>query len=435
MIPPNNYYKGDFYRSSALVISLTTHALLYSLSLLLITLSAVFTGFALSKLLPLSVIVIISGIIFYSLFIPFFLMGPTHISKYAKVSHTKFIGLIGRFHRNQFLRLLSNLAIPPEFTTEVELARKFIQQESLPYSITQKHNRCYYMETFINTRILLYCLGSETGSRRTLKNLQSLSSEFIYEQTFQTSERFITFLHNRKVLIGCLYPLMLDTIATNESASKESIARKNRSIEILENLNIPTLAHLPVLEDTTIARLRSKEVILGRIIALTIISARISGLSLADVQIYIKMHSTHIAFSPLEQDFVYSNIANEADASEFSCSYLSIWPLLWALQLVPTSLTSAPPAPKTKFDYSKVFSLITSTSSAELLVNSNLRNLPEILDAADLAYRYHWAAVNEQLTLNANEPPTLPYAVTSAHLKAFNWLISDVDWDSVTTDT
>jgi hypothetical protein len=68
--------------------------------------------------------------------------------------------------------------------------------------------------------------------------------------------------------------------------------------------------------------------------------------------------------------------------------------------------------------------------------DADLRPQSELLSAADLIYRYHWAVVDARL--KGQEPPAgLEGAVVYERHYALNWLIgySGPDWDDISTDT
>ncbi len=70
------------------------------------------------------------------------------------------------------------------------------------------------------------------------------------------------------------------------------------------------------------------------------------------------------------------------------------------------------------------------------LKNASLRAQGEILDAADLVCRYHWAIVNARV--NDREPPSgLDSSVVIERHHALNWLMGymNQEWDDVSTDT
>ena len=64
------------------------------------------------------------------------------------------------------------------------------------------------------------------------------------------------------------------------------------------------------------------------------------------------------------------------------------------------------------------------------------RDPGEILDEADLIYRYHWATRNAEL-YGEPAPAALDRGVVMERHHALNWLIGygDAPWDKVTCDT
>jgi hypothetical protein len=75
-------------------------------------------------------------------------------------------------------------------------------------------------------------------------------------------------------------------------------------------------------------------------------------------------------------------------------------------------------------------------TAAQFVADATLRPVAEVLDEADLIYRYDWAVVDARIN---NKPVPLgvdPGVVQERHY-ALNWLIGymDQDWDDVSTDT
>lgn len=75
-------------------------------------------------------------------------------------------------------------------------------------------------------------------------------------------------------------------------------------------------------------------------------------------------------------------------------------------------------------------------SFADFLSGASLRSKSEILDEADLIYRYNWVCVDSRV--NDKTPPAgLNGGVAYERHRALNWLICylDQEWDDVRTDT
>jgi hypothetical protein len=80
--------------------------------------------------------------------------------------------------------------------------------------------------------------------------------------------------------------------------------------------------------------------------------------------------------------------------------------------------------------------ILKSGSRKELLSKSGIRGKMEILDEADLIYRYHWATRGAELK-GKSPPAGLDPGVVYERHYALNWLIGYMgqEWDDVSTDT
>lgn len=72
----------------------------------------------------------------------------------------------------------------------------------------------------------------------------------------------------------------------------------------------------------------------------------------------------------------------------------------------------------------------------QFIKDAKLRPLNEILDQADLIYRYHWGVVNARLK-KTKAPANLQGGVVKERHYMLNWLIGyqDQKWDEISTDT
>lgn len=75
-------------------------------------------------------------------------------------------------------------------------------------------------------------------------------------------------------------------------------------------------------------------------------------------------------------------------------------------------------------------------SFGQFLSDATLRSKSELLDEADLIYRYNWVCVNSRIK-GESAPAGLNPGVAYERHRALNWLICylDQDWDEVRTDT
>jgi hypothetical protein len=213
--------------------------------------------------------------------------------------------------------------------------------------------------------------------------------------------------------------------------SVEALARKERSIAKLKPKNVPMIQHLPVIEDSESAKKRTKEEIAHRAIALCLVAAKGEGLEQATVQKLIKQYHAQDYFTPAEKKFVENPAPAQQDRTQFSWRYEDYWVMLWTLGYVETL-----DYPEKVCDVPKAVRFLHDSSTEDFIAKAKLRDLSEILDEADLIYRYDWAVVNAHLK-KQNSPAGLDGGVVVERHRALNWLIGymDQEWDDVTTDT
>ena len=114
-----------------------------------------------------------------------------------------------------------------------------------------------------------------------------------------------------------------------------------------------------------------------------------------------------------------------------SWRYESLCVLLWAL-----GYADSLPRPTRECDLDQAVQPVISRRRDTFYREARLRPLGEILDEADMAYRYHWATVEANVRGAAPPAGLSPDVVMERH-HVLNWLIGsgDEEWDDVTTDT
>lgn len=252
---------------------------------------------------------------------------------------------------------------------------------------------------------------------------------------FENHARTVAFL-----FLGVALPTMSQTagerkakIEQHETAtpSVEAAARKTRSMERLKKEGVPSVDHLPVIEDSKECRKRTAEEIAHRAIAVCITAVKGEGLDQATVEALVKNYGADAFFTPEEKAFIKNPSPSHQDRVNFAWRYECAWVLLWALGYVESL-----ERPEKICDVVKLVGIVRDHSTEQLVKDAKLRPLDQLLDEADLIYRYHWATTNARLK-GEDAPAKLEGGVVVERHYALNWLIGymDQEWDDVSTDT
>jgi len=210
--------------------------------------------------------------------------------------------------------------------------------------------------------------------------------------------------------------------------SAEALARKEKSIAKLKQREVPFVQHLPVIEDSQSAKKRTKEEIAHRAIALCLVAARSEAGKVDDL---IARYRAKEFLTPLEKKFAENSDPTQQERVQFNWRYECHWVMLWALGYVEKLDFPSEPC-----DTAKAMKILQGLSTEDFVAKTRLRSLSEILDEADLIYRYHWAVVDARLNGKPTPAGLSPDVVMERHY-ALNWLIGymNQEWDDVTTDT
>lgn len=207
--------------------------------------------------------------------------------------------------------------------------------------------------------------------------------------------------------------------------------RKARSESLLKKYNVPTNKHLPVIEDESNALVRTKEDVATRAMALLIVAVKAEGLEQQMVLELIKGYDLNSALTPDEIAFIHDPSPSQHDKTQFIWRYEAAWVLLWALGYVdelsyPDKICDVPAA----------VTFLQKRTKKEFTADAKLRPISEILDQADLTYRYHWAVVDARVN-GKQSPAKLDSSVVLERHYALNWLIGYMNqaWDDISTDT
>lgn len=213
--------------------------------------------------------------------------------------------------------------------------------------------------------------------------------------------------------------------------SKEASERKVRSMARLRQEGVPTLDRLPTIEDSTEAKTRLADEIARRAIALCLVAIKGEGVDQATVDALVQRYGAETFFSPEETAFIKDPHSTPQDLARFSWRYEDYWVLLWALGYVDTL-----ERPEAQCDVPAATRILKDRTTVQFIRDAKLRPLAAILDEADLAYRYDWAAVNARVK-SQDAPAKLDGGIVQHRHYVFNWLIGYLNqaWDDISTDT
>jgi len=198
---------------------------------------------------------------------------------------------------------------------------------------------------------------------------------------------------------------------------------------------------LPVIEDANEIEMRSVEEIAKRAIA-CLISIQVacdinSGENIEESREFFKgfleRYKVKEELTDNEKEIIFGSPDKQA-VINMAWKYEAYWTLIWALGIVdkleyPSQICDCNFAIRAVADYEDF---------NDFMKTVKLRSIEEILDEADLIYRYNWACVNARIH-GENPPAGLDPGVVFERHWGLNWLIGkgtyNDNWDSVSTDT
>lgn len=212
---------------------------------------------------------------------------------------------------------------------------------------------------------------------------------------------------------------------------QEAEDRKARSIARLQADGVPTIAHLPRIEEIEEARPRAAEEVARRAVALAVVAVFGETNDRDLIKKVIEQLSPGNDFTPKERAFLANSNPTDQERARFSWRYEALNVLLWAIGFIPHL-----DRPDHIVDVPESVGIIRDEGRDGLIAAARLRPLSQLLDEADLIYRMHWAVTDARIN-GRPAPAGLDGAVVFERHYALNWLIGymDQDWDDVTTDT
>lgn len=208
----------------------------------------------------------------------------------------------------------------------------------------------------------------------------------------------------------------------------EAVDRRARSITRLKLEGVPVYEGLPVIETEAEMLRRTGEDVARRALALAVVAIKADAKDQEWTKELVAKFAIREAATPAELAYLEDEAPSPADDAAFSWRYEAMYALLWAIGHVP----SLGP-PEHQIDVPEVLRPLIGMEAGQLLRSAKLRSSPELLDEADLIYRYHWAV--RDAWLNARELDNLDGGVVAERHYALNWLIRNEPWDEVDTPT
>ena len=208
-------------------------------------------------------------------------------------------------------------------------------------------------------------------------------------------------------------------------------ARKTRSIARLEREKVPILPSLPRVEDESEAKVPAKDAVVDRAIALVAVAARGAHAPTEFLKTFAREFNLLPKLSREEKAFWKLAKPSRQKLATFSWRWEALVVLLWALGFVP-KLTR----PEKLVDVQKLVAIVHGKGLKKLRAEAKLRPVKELLDFADLMYRYHWAVRDAQLN-GRPAPARLNPDIVMEWDHAARWLVgySGQKWDDITLDT
>lgn len=317
----------------------------------------------------------------------------------------------------------------------------------------------------INYRIFIFkCENKEKYENKLKdwmnKNIQSSNSKIIDEQEDENDSLSIkTFILDNgkfyKVTYIFEYLIAISGMAINEimsyadyalktveigednRSSIEALNRKMNSISILQQQGIPYIDELPPLPSSYDIVGKTYDEVAKRAIVLCICCNYASDIVSNKKKKYIKESKKF--FNKLLDRYNVKNImtneeqelfekGNHDIAVQISWQFEGCAVLLWTLGLL-----NYLNYPDTLVNPDELTGIVSSCNNySEFVQKCAFRSVEEILDLADLTYRYNWYCVDAQI--EGEEPKINPEIVVERY-RALKWLLTDEKWDKVDINT
>lgn len=219
--------------------------------------------------------------------------------------------------------------------------------------------------------------------------------------------------------------MLMDTL------SEDQIERKFKNEALLNKLQVKVNSKLPAVESEKETVLRTPETIAQRLAVMAFINAFANkAIDSEKTTELLKGHNLWEYVSPNEKELIENPTDEALNNETWRCE--GIWVLLWALNIVDelgnaTDMCDLSGLTEDNYPLKDPAGFIEKYSIS--------RTKAEILDAADLYYRYEWTAVDARL--KGIHPTGINSSIVYERHYALNWLIQyqNQEWDDVSCDS
>ena len=230
-------------------------------------------------------------------------------------------------------------------------------------------------------------------------------------------------------------------LKNEKEESQEDIARKERSIAILEEKNIPYVKHLRASVPESDCKIPNKAEIVHRLICIfsTCVRSEVytcgryenpSEKAKEQYDLLNEQYNIKEWLSPEEKEFIDDPYPDTVRLNNFGWRYECCSVILWALSLIDLK------EPTEICDAAELGNIIWNNDFESLMEKAVLRSKDELLDMQDLVLRYNWACVDARI--NRKEISQLNEGIIYEWHYALNWLVGAygvTQWDDVQTHT
>jgi len=172
-----------------------------------------------------------------------------------------------------------------------------------------------------------------------------------------------------------------------------------------------------VTADSSVAKIRSKEQIAQRAIAVCLTALKAERTDLEKIEDLVKYYKAKKFFTPEETEFIENAASSNEEQNRYLWRYEGLVVLMWSL-----GYGDALDRPDTACDVKKIVSYLSGHTTEQFITGANVRSAAEILDESDLIYRYQWA-ITDARKHGKSAPAGLDRGIVQQRQDMLNWLI------------